>query len=325
MNKRNLGAFYTTNTSAVFGHYDQLIASQQHITDPFVGEGYLLQYASRLGVESVTGVDNNPDVSPDTVNNSIMSPVWLDGFIFTNPPYLLNNKASDKTAFVKWGVDDLFKASLKMLSQFSNEGLVVVPQNLFLDDDWEFRKQLFSVWEIFDLVWHEGVVFDDTNTRVVCFQYRKGKTTELHGEPLVDDAYHKLRYGYDWWEIQRIGQQQKIKCKRLIDGIEAPYPLGLVARCTDTGKSGGELGWEVGEPFYGKVSDRNKASFSINTVLEEAYLCERMNKTIQECRSKYGSKVLTNFLQSEGVTRKRASFKQMENLLKYSVCNHTEL
>lgn len=320
MNKKNLGAFYTTNTEKVFGGYSNILAKQPSVVDPFVGEGFLLDYAKSLGVPKVLGIDLNPYVAPDIVNNSLLNPLKLDGFVFTNPPYLFRNKSGNKEVFDKWGVDDLYKASLLMLSEFSEEGLVVVPQNLFLDDDWDFRRQLFSVWNISNITWHDQVVFDDTNVRVACFQYRRGETNSLFGEPLVDNKHHKLRLGFDWWEILSIGSRSGVTCTRVTETEGSLSARNIVLYATDKGSKGGELHFQVEEkPYMGKVSDRNKASFSFNSNKTDEELCLILNKTISEIRLKYGSKVLTNFLQSKSSTRKRVSFSQACNLIKYVI------
>lgn len=316
MSKKELGAFYTTNTEEVFGQYKNLFDNKE-VVDPFCGEKFLLSYAKLNGAASTRGIDINPRVNPDEVNNSLLNPTRLEGLIFTNPPYLLNNKTSNKDAFVKWGVDDLYKASLKMLSKYSDEGIVVVPQNLFLDEDWTFRKYLFSVWEISDLVWHENVVFDDTNVRVVCFYYKPGKTTELFTEELIDDSVNKLRPGNAWWNIQKEGAQRSLKIKRLVEGKGYSNPRNLVLRTTDKGKLGGEIKLYKGEPYYGKTSDRNLASFSFESEKSDEEVCYLFNKTLNQMRLQYGDKILTNFLQSKSSVRKRISFAQAVNIIKY--------
>jgi len=318
MSKKELGAFYTTNTEEVFGQYKNLL-SDKHVIDPFCGDKFLLNYAKLNGAASIKGIDINPEVNPDKVNNSLLNPSKLEGLVFTNPPYLLNNKTSNKDAFVKWGVDDLYKASLKMLSEYSDQGIVVVPQNLFLDEDWTFRKYLFSVWEISDVVWHESVVFDDTNVRVVCFYYKPGRTTELFNEQLIDDSVHKLRPGNAWWHIQKEGNQRPIKIKRLVEGKEHSNPRGLVLRTTDTGKTGGEIKLYEGEPYYGKMSDRNLASFSFESKKSDEEVCYLFNNTLNQMRLQYGDKIMTNFLQSKSKVRKRISFAQAVNIIKYVI------
>lgn len=318
MSKKELGAFYTKNTEEVFGEYKDLF-NEKSVIDPFCGEKFLLNYAQLHGAASVRGIDINPKVNPDKINNSLLNPIKLEGFIFTNPPYLLNNKTPNKEVFVKWGVDDLYKASLKMLSQFSDEGVVVVPQNLFLDEDWAFRKYLFSVWEISHVVWHENVVFDDTNVRVVCFHYKPGKTVELFNELLIDDCTHKLRPGNAWWCIQKEGYQRAVKIKRVIKGKKYSNLRSLVLRTTDTGKSGGEIKLYVGEPYYGKTSDRNLASFAFESEKSDEEICYLFNSTIHRMRLQYGDKILTNFLQSKSSVRKRISFAQAVNVIKYVI------
>lgn len=326
MNKKLLGAFYTTYADKVFGSYKDILSEQELIVDPFVGGHSLLDYAKSLGVNKTLGVDVNPDVKPCVLRDSLLNPQMLAGFVFTNPPYLYINKAEDKQVFIKWNTDDLYKASIKMLINYSDSGLIVVPQNIFLDEDWGFREYLFDNWLISGVVWHEGVCFDDTNVRVVSFLYEKGETTHLFGEPLINDKFHKLRPGYGWWEIQRTGSLSKVKVRRLIEGKETLMnPLPIVLNCTDTGSNGGEFAFHTGTPYYGKVSDRNIASFSINKNVDVDRLVDEANQLIADNRKKYGSKIFTNFLQSKGETRKRISFQQAGNLLKYIVQNNKEV
>lgn len=308
MNKRSLGAFYTKNAEQIFERFSNKIINKD-VVDPFCGEGDLLNFAHERGARSIVGFDINKDVHPDVIMDSLLNPCHIDGIILTNPPYLARNKAKDKEVFDKWGVNDLYKASLLMLAECSKEGAIVVPQNLFCDEDFSFRKKLFNLIEITDVEWHDSPVFDDTDVRVVSFYYRQGCTSSINGTSLIDGGVGKLRIGKDWWEDVEKGR--KLGCiRRLIVGNDYDNPPPLLLRTTDTGGENGRISLNVGEPFYGKVSDRTFATPCIQLKKPVDYIANKFNCILETNRDKYNDRFLTLYMQgSNTLPRRRVAIK----------------
>ncbi len=310
MNKKELGAFYSTNVDKIFENHEMLIKDKT-IIDPFCGEKDLLKWATKHGAAQTTGADINRNVKPDILINSILTPINYSVFdmVVTNPPYLLNNKTKNSKPFMMWKAKDLYKASLLSIAETANELLAIVPSNMFFDKDSNFRERFYSKMKIESVVCFDEQVFDDTTTRVCVIYATKGKTISLFGHELYNTFV-----GKDWYTLVGSGERD---VKRLTLGNESNSRIKI--RTTDTGSKGGEIKAYIDEPFFGKISDRNFMTIVLpENVTEETEreMVERFNSILNENREKYNSMFLTNFLAGKDKQmRKRITFRDALSLM----------
>ena len=311
MNKKELGAFYSTNVDEIFKDFEAVVDGKV-IIDPFCGEKDLIKWCRKNGSKKDFGCDINPNVRPDLVINSITKPLNYSVYdiVVTNPPYLLNNKTKTKTPFKLWNVNDLYKASLLSIAETANEILAIVPSNMIFDNDIKFRKRFYSMMEIKSIKCFDKQVFDDTNVRVCVIHAVKGKTTHINNFELYNQSIGKL------W-IKLLENTNK-DFSRLQIGNDSN--CNITINTTDTGSKGGEIkAYYSKEPFYGKISDRNKMTFVAPkelTKTEQEYMIVKFNKILNYMRKRYSSLFLTNFLAGkDSVMRKRISFKDSLSLM----------
>ncbi len=310
MNKKELGAFYSTNVDEIFNDYKNLIPGKT-IIDPFCGEKDLLKWAISNGAKNVIGADLNPQVRPDILLNSIMTPLNYSVYdiVVTNPPYLLNNKTKNSKPFKFWNVKDLYKASLLSIAETANELLIIVPSNMFFDKDDSFRRRFYSMMKIKSIICFDKQMFDDTPTRVCAIHAIRGVTTHV-----FDHELHNTFIGKDWLQKLEGGSGD---IKRLTIGETANSRIKI--RTTDTGSKGGEIKAYSDEPFFGKISDRNFMTLVLpETVTEEMEreMIEQFNSILNENRKKYNSMFLTNFLAGkDNQMRKRITFRDALSLM----------
>ncbi len=182
--KRQLGQFFTTNSDYILKGLDNFVVGKK-VTDPFAGDGDLLNWALKNRAGSACGLDVNADflkksVTPITHNDSILNSKRYK-FVITNPPYLNINKASRETKekyFSKLGFEDLYQISLASIMN-SEEGIVIVPINfLSAENSQKIRKLFFSRFDIVKMNYFKQQVFADTTYNVIAFYYRmKGRNS----------------------------------------------------------------------------------------------------------------------------------------------------
>jgi len=310
MNKKELGAFYTTEVDEILKGFEHYVKDKK-VTDLYCGDRHLLDWADKHGARSTFGYDISKEAKADIVKDTIMNPPKSSNFTLINPPYLLSNKTDNKEPFIKWQTTDLYKAALLSLIDMKvSEGIIIVPANIFVDSDNKFREKFYSNFEISNVVLFDKAVFDDTPVRVTCFYFKRGKTTNLLGHTL-----YNTKVGYDWLKTL---EPVKANVRRLLIG-ETPNSE-LTIRTTDTGTEGGKIKLYLdAEHFYGKQTDRNKATIVLDKELSldaQKKIVFIFNDFLNTNRHKYNSMFLTNFLAGkDGVERKRIQFRDVYKLI----------
>jgi hypothetical protein len=312
MNKKELGAFYTTNADNILSKFKNLVKGKK-VIDPFCGEKDLLKWSEKNGAVKTFGCDINQNVNPDININSIMHPLDYSHYdiVVTNPPYLLNNKTKNKAPFIMWDVKDLYKASLLSIAKTANELIAIIPSNFIFDSDNKFRNKFFSMMEIKAIECFDEAVFNDTTTRVCIIHAVKGITTHINGYEL-----YNTKIGKNWYKLIERGKND---VKRLTQNNTDGFISNICVSTTDTGSDGGEIRAYIGEPFYGKHSDRNLFTAVFEKELtkkEQEYIVSEFNRLLNKYRVQYDSMFLTNFLAGKnGTMRKRISFKDALSLI----------
>lgn len=312
--KQELGAFYTTQVDEVLSEFTAY-PKDRKIIDLYAGDGALLNWGKANGCSSTLGYDVSFDAEgADIIQDTLMNVPTIpkDSLLVVNPPYLLRNRASNKNPFILHKAQDLYKCSLLSLADSgATEVIAIVPYNMVVDQDDSFRRRFYSQWGIDKLVVFDKRVFNDTNVRVCAFHAIRGETTSILGHRLSN-----TRMGFDFYESLK--PDSSIKVGRLLIGQEPTS--SLVLRATDTGTPGGEIALTLEvSPYFGKQTDRNKASITLNvnlTLADQAVVAREFNSRLQGHREQYDSLFLTNFLAGkDGVMRKRIAFKQAFSLI----------
>jgi len=194
MSKKELGQFYTKNKNRILKNMIRKMPFDvcSHIfVDPFAGELDLIKWINLACKRKGVGTEAY-DIDTNLLNvehrNSFLNPPVLKGkYVITNPPYLAKNKTKDKTVFNAYDTDDLYKASIKMVSGWDIEkkiysrvnecegGIFIVPLNFFCDRDYRLRSQFIQKYKIISFNVFEEQVFSDTTYTVCSFNFSKRK------------------------------------------------------------------------------------------------------------------------------------------------------
>lgn len=342
MSKKELGAFYTTNAGMILKGLEHLVDCKP-VVDLFAGDGDLLQWAENNGASELYAFDVNPKAN--SVNAGFSEKVKKFGVLDTilnkpdvdltncfgvfNPPYLARNKTINKDPFDKWGVNDLYKASiLSIMDNGIKEGIMIIPSNFWFDEDVDFRKTVLTRWCITDVKIFDRPVFDDTTVRITSFYFKdvgcgtKPVTTSVQGQPIdFKNKEGKWRPGIDWYNL--IAKKNEIKVSRILKDVPTPkgmFETKIKLFGTDTGSQGGEIRVEYSEDIYrGIKTDRNFFTAMCNVELtkdQQLEIVKQFNDALCHYRRQYNSCFLTNFLASNSSKeRKRISFSAAYKLL----------
>jgi len=309
MDKKQLGAFYTTDTS-IMDEFKKFVMDED-VIDLYAGDGDLLRWAQKNGAKTIVGFDINATTGY-IVRDTLMHPPNVNGMVVINPPYLLRNKAEDKRPFEKYQTTDLYKcALLSLIDMPITKGIAIIPTNMFVDNDDKFRDRFYNNFEIKKVKSFDRQVFEDTNVRVSIIYFERGQTTELFGHTLVN-----TRIGEEYFKLIE-GVIPEVK--RLTIGMKPTlFISNITLFTTDTGGTS-RIRLERSKPFYGKNTDRNKATLVFTEKLteeQEQYIIDTFNIWLEQLREKYDSMFLTNFLAGrDGVMRKRIGFNEAFKLI----------
>lgn len=323
--KSQQGQFNTTNVDYILKSFESKVAGK-NVIDPFCGERDLLNWAEQHGASSVFGVDLDTSLEgPDDYANSFIDPYSYENhFILANPPYLAKNKSSDKSIFELFNTDDLYKAALQTFAE-CDEGIVIIPVNFLSSREAKTRTWFLKNFRITQCVLFEEQVFDDTTSTVIAFHFEKGinepftltcvpsqKTIEVFLNP----KYNYL-YGEDFFSF--IDTPNTYNVKRLLIGQEEPTSQ-LYLNALDGGSEHNRIKLSISEtPYYGKQTDRSKASIVLGIDLtqeQEQEVCKLFNDTLEKFREEYHSLFLSNYRESSTLyARKRIGFEQAYKLI----------
>src|SRR3989304_6471492 len=136
-NKQMLGQFYTTNQEYILQGMkipDNIV----NIIEPFTGNGDLITFIEKEKEKNkvkykIECYDIEPKknyiIKKDTIKDP---PNYNNKYLITNPPYLARNKSKDKSLFVKYDVNDLYKCVIKdILTNICLGGIFIIPLNFW--------------------------------------------------------------------------------------------------------------------------------------------------------------------------------------------------
>jgi|LakMenEpi03Aug12_release.lakeMendotaPanAssembly.Ray.scaffolds.fasta_scaffold227443_1 hypothetical protein len=328
--KFKLGQFYTTRSKYIIGNLIDLIPKNAIVVEPFCGNGDLLIINNQFELYDIDPKIPNCE-QRDTLK---FPPNYKNKFVITNPPFLARNKNSDKGIYDLYGVNDLYKASIKSLIDCDG-GILIVPLNFLCDEDDSLREFFFSEFDILKLNVFEETVFDDTAYTICSFFFTKKKNKESQKIsfecmffPSLESVSFDLekRFGYkiggEFFKILEPYKKNHEGVSRLKDG-EVPNS-NIFLRAIDTGSATGRISLSIEETHhYGKKSDRAFASINFNrnfSLDQQTKICNEFNEILESYRKKYKSMFLTNFRNSSSLyARKRISFDASYSLINYII------
>lgn len=312
MNKQ-LGQFYTDDFSIIKRFAEKI--SSKEVIDPFAGQGDL------LFKDNVVGYDIDPKNQRIEVRDTLTNPLnYANKAVITNPPFLAKNKSVDKTIFNKYGVDDLYKASLESIMT-CEEGAIILPINFFSSTRGEqTRVNFLSNFIVEEVDVFEQRVFKDTDYLVCSFYFKKSKNKvnsqiiTFNFKPSNETRALTLNKENDFF----IGVKPKsiakssYKVSRLTKDSDDGFITNIKIYAIDGTKEESKIRATIEEPFYGKNSDRTYATIVLDREIsleKQERIVKEFNKKVEEYRNKYMGLCYSNYRNSgEFGGRKRISF-----------------
>lgn len=353
-NKKKLGQFFTTNVDKIICNkdhnlLDNFFPNDAVVIDPFAGNLDLIN--SLPGIQKTEVYDIEP-IKPDiTQRDTLLSPVDYTGkWVYTNPPYLAKNHCKgNKDIYLKYQVEDLYKAFIKTLIISPCEGgIIILPLNFLSDEDSKLRIDFFNNYIIQKINIFEEKVFEDTSYTVCALSFKKGKSNsqsldimffpskKLEYGTFLINKDHGYRIGAEFFNLlaeskipRAFGPTglKKIKIGRYLNGKKNQKPTNIYLYAIDTGTQDGKIRLEYNEDHYaGKNTDRAFATITLDCKISnksQKFIINEFNKILDEYRNKFHSLFLTNFRNStKEYARKRISFDVAYSLINHIMVKH---
>lgn len=335
INKKQLGQFYTTNYEYILQNLN-IPRHINHIIEPFAGNGDLIEHISEKEIECY---DIDPKKEYIKKRDTLLNPPnYNNKFIITNPPYLARNKSKNKYIFDKYNQNDLYKCLIsELLSNKSNGGILIIPLNFWCSirkNDILLRKRFLNTYNILLLNVFEEQVFDDTSYTICSFQFELIQTENIN--TILCNIYpSKLEYNFSLnnqnnytigGEIYNLPQNKKIKIERLTkNNIDNINKTNILVKCIDNNLQNKiQLSIVDNDNIYidntDKLSARSYATLIITPKIsleKQQQLVNKFNIFLNTQRKKYNSLFLTNYRESNTISRKRISFNLVFQITNY--------
>lgn len=335
-NKKQLGQFYTTGYEYILSNMT-IPDDIEHIIEPFVGNGDLLEFLDDKDKYTIETYDIDPKYETAIKRDTLKNPPCYKGkFVLTNPPYLARNKSKNKTLYDTYKCNDLYKCfMINLINDDCKSGIIIIPLNFISSirkADVDIRKQFIQKYTITILNIFEEQVFVDTSYAVCSLLFKKKtnkdqipiKTYIYPSKKVLDISLTKENNYTIGGEIYNLPQNPVLRIQRATKGTKE-HITNILLKCIDDSVSS-KLGFKVVSDVERyidetpKLSARSYATLVINkylTLEDQTILVEKMNEYIEEQRYKYNSLFLTNFRESNSIARKRISFD-----LAFRICNY---
>ena len=343
--KKELGQFYTTNYNYILQNM-YIPDDINNIIEPFAGNGDLLEFINnKENKYNIECYDIEPKkdyiIKQDTLLNT---PNFDNKFVITNPPYLARNKCNSKNLFDIYETNDLYKCFIKILINSNCKGgILIVPLNFISSiriSDIHLRENFIKKYKISTINIFEEKVFIDTSYTLCSFQFIKKEYDYEKIEDMICNIYPKnitfnvsLNKNNNYTiggEIYNLPQNDKIKIERATKDITIEnqiYMTNILVKCIDDNIHNKIALSFVDEKIKNKYIDNtpklSARSFAILVIKpslnveEQKNLIVQFNMFININREKYNSLFLSNYRESNSISRKRISFG-----LVYEICNY---
>jgi len=332
--KQILGQFYTTNFKYILQGFDINKIPTNNIIEPFVGKGDLLEILDkdRYNIEMF---DIDPKINKTIKQDTLLNPPnYSNKFIITNPPYLARNKNKNKKIYDLYKYNDLYKCFIKsFLNKNCKGGIIIIPLNFLCSirkNDIELRKIFLKEFTIDRVNIFEEDVFDDTTISICSIfflQKSNEKYIDIYIYPINKNIKVEMNEDNNYiigGEIYKLRNDNKYKIGRATkykkDGI-----TNILLKCIDDNKNN-KLGFKIVDEnnfFIDETlnsSARSYCSITLNLKLslqQQIKLVNDMNNFLEDYREKYHSLFLTNYRESNTISRKRISFNLAFKILNY--------
>ena len=313
--KREYGQFYSKNKNLIKNHI-KYIKDGDILIDPFAGDWDLLKDFKNEKEAYDIDPKNDKTIKRDT----LLEPVdYRDRFIITNPPFLNSNKTKNKEVFELYGVDDLYKASLKTIIKTGERGIIILPAAFWFNEkSSEIRKEFLEKFKVEAVDIFNEVMFEESTYTVCSFYFEANKFKNEQNEQKINFNFTGNNSGKKelifsksnkYSLINNVKKElskyhKKIKIIRYTD--ENQKPTNIFLNAIDTSK---KIYAEIKKPFKGSKSDRAFLTFvlegEILNTKEEEEIVNLFNNRLNEFRVLYMDSFLSNY-RNNG--RKRISF-----------------
>lgn len=339
MDKKSLGAFYTTKSKEVLdivfnsfvGYYNNGL-----IIEPCCGNGDLINFLNKNKLFNTKHYDiNNTSYKNLIVQDTIIEPIDLNNnWIITNPPFLAKNKMSKelKEKYKKYLVDcnDLYEIYIKqIINSECLGGILILPSNFLFSFNNKLRKEFIRKYEIKTLKIYEKQIFNDTTISIIVFDFQirnkinknldnfKIKTLLLQKHK-IENFIIKLSKENDFTygnEIYNRKYETDLKFSRYINkDLKGYYLTNIEIFCIDSRNKQIESFYNE-NPEINKISDRSKINIITNkkfVIKYQKVIIEKFNEKLNKYRKMFHSLFMTSYREFD---RKRISFDLIYILL----------
>lgn len=311
---------YTTKSQEICSNLLQYIPDEAKLIEPFVGGGDLV---SLLPDRDWELYDIEPTIVANTQDTLLNPPDYKDKWVITNPPYLAKNKATDKTLFLKYGLDDLYKIFLMSVLE-ADGGIVILPTNFFTDERTEsVRKAFLSKFSIKEINIYTEPIFESTTYSVCAFAFQKGGVVKEQslkcnifpsGKQVSFKVSESSGFRFAGEYFKDIASQTSNFTRLMRDRSPEGFITNIKLYAIDTRQHKIRLKYEP-ELFYGISTDRSYATLVSKKELtedEQKQIISAFNEELNSFRERYYDLVLTNY---RDYNRKRIGFDFAYKLL----------
>ena len=312
---------YTTKAEEICSNLVKYIPEGVKLIEPFVGDGDLLPLFPNHIWEKFDIENKIDSIQQDTLINP---PEYSGKWVITNPPYLAKNKAKDKTIFIKYNVDDLYKATLLSILDCEG-GILIIPTNFLTDERTGIiRTKFLNQFEILEMNIFTEPVFTTTTYSVCSFAFKRKKnnTSSLQnfqininptGKQVQISIYPEYDYRLAGEFYNSLSTTNNI-FGRLVGSTSKDYITNIKLYAIDTRTERIRVEFEPNH-YQGKDSDRTYATFTCKKELsqeQEKVLIEEFNRQLENFRTQYFDLSMTNY---RDYNRKRIGFTFAYQLL----------
>ena len=312
---------YTTKAQQICANLVKYIPEDAKLIEPFVGDGDLLQLFPDHKWELYDIEDKGNNIVQDTL---LSPPDYTNKWVITNPPYLAQNKASNKTIFLTYGADDLYKATLLSILNCAG-GILIIPTNFITDErTGSVRSQFLNQFEIEEMNVFTEPVFETTTYSVCSFAFKRKdvanklpQTFPININPAGTVVNVTIYADYDYriaGEFYNALDTSTNIFGRLVGTTSNDYITNIKLYGLDTRTERIRVEYDT-TPYCGKSSDRIYATFTCKKTLteeQEKYLVAEFNKQLEAFRKQYYDLSMTNY---RDYNRKRIGFTFAYQLL----------
>lgn len=312
---------YTTKAQEICHNLIKYIPDNAQLIEPFVGDGDLLSLFPNHKWETYDIELKNNNIQQNTL---ITPPDYKNKWVITNPPYLAKNKATDKTIFLKYSTDDLYKAAILTILDCDG-GILIIPTNFLADErTGTVRTQFLDKFEILEMNIFTEPVFITTTYSVCSFAFKRKnninkmpQTFPINVFPANQQNMITIYSDYDYrlaGEFYYSLSSTHNIFGRLVGTTSSDYITNIKLYALDTRTERIRVEFNP-EHYIGKNTDRVYATLTCKNQLteeQEKFLVAEFNKQIEAFRKQYYDLSLTNY---RDYNRKRIGFTFAYQLL----------